>query len=176
MLGVVRPSLSPDGTKIAFSAIGDVYVMTIGGKPENLTRDAALDTEPAWSPDGSQLVYSSDRGSRLLQLWIRDMKTGQARQLTRLETQPMGAAWSPDGKRVVIVMVAPFSTRFREGTNQLLSISADGGDDKWWSPIQNLGIDSRGGCGPAWSPDGTRMAAVSSRARTRRTRPTSTAS
>jgi Tol biopolymer transport system component len=205
-LGIVRPVISPDGTKVAFGALGDIYVMPIGGKPENLTNDKALDTEPAWSPDGSQLVYSSDKGGKLLQLWVRDLKTGQDRQLTSLETQPMGASWSPDGKRIAfldvdgmwrrasvavvetatgkvtrvhdslfgpgspawspdskriaLAMVAPYSTRFREGTNQVLTISADGGDPKWYSPVPNLSIDSRGGCGPAWSPDGTKMAAI----------------
>ena len=76
VLGVVRPVLSPDGKQIAFAALGDIYVMPVGGKPVNLTKDAALDTEPAWSPDGTQLAYSSDKDSEHLQLWIRDMKIG----------------------------------------------------------------------------------------------------
>ena len=33
-------------------------------------------------------------------------------------------------------------------------------DDKWFVPVPNLSIDSRGGCGPVWSPDGTKMAAI----------------
>ncbi len=206
VLGIVRPEISPDGTRLAFAAIGDIYLMSIGGKPENLTRDRFLDTEPAWSPDGTKLAYSSDKGGDLLQLWIRDLKTGQDRQLTKLTTQPMGAswspdgsriaflevdgmwrratvsvvnvatgkvtkihdslfgpgtpAWSPDGKRVAITMVAPYSTRFREGTNQILTMSSEGGGDRWFAPQPNLSIDSRGGCGPAWSPDGTKMAMI----------------
>ena len=205
-LGIVRPVLSPDGTRVAFAAIGDLHLLPIEGKPENLTQDAFLDTDPAWSPDGSRLAYSSDRGGKGLQLWVRELGTGHARQLTRLETQPMGAtwspdgqriaflevdgmwrrasvsvvdvasgavarihdslfgpgtpSWSPDGKRVAIAMLAPFSTRFREGTNQVLTISADGGDDKWSTPAPHLSIDSRAGCGPVWSPDGSKMAAI----------------
>src|SRR5262249_9357260 len=58
-LGIVRPVISPDGKQIAFAAVGDIYVMPVGGKPVNITNDKALDTDPAWSPDGGSLVYSS---------------------------------------------------------------------------------------------------------------------
>jgi Tol biopolymer transport system component/imidazolonepropionase-like amidohydrolase len=209
VLGVVKPALSPDGKTIAFAAVGDIYVMPVGGAAVNITKDAALDTDPAWSPDGSRLAYSSDKDSEHLQLWIRDMKTGQSRQVTHMTTQPQGAAWSadgtriaffnvdgmwrvgemsvldvasgtvtkihdslpqpgaptwsPDGKHVALAEVAPFTRRFREGTNQILTIAADGAApnrDKWFAPTPALGIDSRGGGGPAWSPDGTKMAAI----------------
>src|SRR3954471_12543596 len=207
VLGVVRPQLSPDGKQIAFAAVGDIYVMPVGGKPVNLTRDAALDIDPAWSPDGSQLAYSSDKDSEHLQLWIHDMKSGQSRRVTNLTTQPQGAAWSPDGKRIAffnvdgmwrvaqmsvvdiasgevkkvhdslpqpgapawspdgkrlaIAGIAPMTKRFREGTNQILTMSSTRlNDDKWFAPQPLMSIDSRGGCGPAWSPDSTKMAAI----------------
>lgn len=209
-LGIVRPVISPDGKTIAFNALGDIYVMPVGGAPVNITHDAAYDCDPAWSPDGSQLVYCSDKAGGLLQLWLRDMKTGNERQLTHLSTQPISPAfspdgkriaflnvdgmwrragiatvnvatgaispvhasifapgaptWSPDGKRIAVAMVAPYSTRFREGTNQILTMSSTGtpeaSDDKWYAPVQGLSIDARDWNGPVWSPDGTRMAAI----------------
>lgn len=207
VLGIVKPALSPDGTQIAFAAVGDIYVMPVnGGAPVNITKDEALDTDPAWSPDGNSLVYSSDKGSPHLQLWLRDMKSGQSRKLTNLTTQPQGAAfspdgkrvaffnvdgewrvaelsmidiatgtvtkihdslpqpgaptWSPDGNRVAIAGIAPMTVRFREGTNQVQTFTVSRGEVKWYAPIPMLSIDSRGGCGPAWSPDGTKMAAI----------------
>ena len=174
--------ISPDGSKVAFAAVGDIWVMPIGGAAENITKDRFLDTDPAWSPDGTRLVYSSDKGGALLQLWVRDLASGQDRQLTRLTTQPMGATWapngrriaffdvdgmwrrapvsvvdvasgvvtgihdslfspgtptwSPDGARVAVAMVSSYSTRYREGTNQVLTMSSTGGDDRWFAPIR----------------------------------------
>jgi len=190
--GIVGPVLSPDGLQIAFAAVGDIYVMRVGERPVNLTNDRALDTDPAWSPDGRQLAYSSDKDSAHLQLWIRDMPSGHSRQVTHLTTQPQGATWSPDGTRLAFFTVtgmwraaeiavldvasgtvttvhetlaqpgtptwspdgmrlalaalAPSSRRFREGTNQVLTLSAAGGGDTWYAPVPLLSIDSRGGC------------------------------
>ena len=52
----------------------------------------------------------------------------------------------------------------REGTNQILTMSSENGaadpDDKWYMPEPNMSIDSRGYCGPVWSPDGKKMAAI----------------
>ena len=42
----------------------------------------------------------------------------------------------------------------------MLTLSAHGGGDTWYAPVPMLSIDSRGGCGPVWSPDGTKMAAI----------------
>jgi Tol biopolymer transport system component len=207
-LGIVHPTISPDGGRIAFVALGDLYLLSAkGGVPENLTKDAALDADPAWSPDGQSIVYTSDKGGGLPQLWIRDLKTGKDRKLTDMDTQPLGAAWSHDGSRiafldvdgrwgvagvcvvdvasgkvtrlaeslgqpgspswsadgryVAIALSYKYSNSFREGTNQVYVIPADGkGEPFWQIPQANAGSDTRGGGGPAWSPDGTKMAAI----------------
>ncbi len=105
-LGILKPTISPDGARIAFVALGDLYIVSTRGRtPENLTRDHAMKTDPAWSPDGQRLAYTSDKGGGLPQLWVRDMKTGRARQLTTMDTQPLGAAWSPDGTRIAFIDV-----------------------------------------------------------------------
>ena len=204
--GVLSPAISPDGQAIAFAALGDLYVHTLGAKSDNLTSDRFLDTEPAWSPDGRFLAWSTDRAGQLLDIWIYDVKTGTKRRLTSTEGSAMGAAWSPDGKRiaflnvdgvwrrasvnvvdvatgevrqihaplfgpgnptwskdgqrVIIAALTPYSGRFREGTNQLLSLAVAGGDSVWSAPVPHQSIDSRVGNGPVISPDGSRMAVV----------------
>jgi Tol biopolymer transport system component len=212
-LGIVRPVVAPAGDRVAFAALGDLYVMTIGGKPENLTRDRYFDTDPAWSPDGAHLAWASDRAGDLPELWLRDMRSGAERRLTNLPGAALAPTWSPDGRRIAFLEVdgiwgranvavadvasgavtkvhealfapgnpawfpdgsrialaalQPYSARFREGTNQILTFPATAaasdagpGRDTWITPVRHLSIDSRVGGGPVWSPDGTRLAVI----------------
>jgi hypothetical protein len=82
-----------------------VVVSAQGGKPEQLTHDAAMEVDAAWSPDGRFLAYTSDKGGGLPQLWVRDLASGKDRRITAIDTQPLGAAWSPDGKRIAFLDV-----------------------------------------------------------------------
>ena len=100
--GIVHPVMSPDGRQLAFAALGDIWVMPLGGTPAHLTNDAFMDTDPAWSPDGSEIAYSSDRGGSF-DVWIRDLKTGRDRQLTTMPNAEVAAEWSPDGKWMAFV-------------------------------------------------------------------------
>jgi Tol biopolymer transport system component/imidazolonepropionase-like amidohydrolase len=198
--GIVHPALSPDGKQVAFAALGDLWLMTIGSEPKRLTHDPYADTDPAWSSDGASLAFSTDRDGRM-HIWVRDMRTGVERRLTKLADTEMEAAWSPDARRVafvdeegkvqvadvktgdvqkvhdhlfnpgrpswspdgqalVVSALRPYSTRFREGTNEVLRIALDGRPDEWFDPLPHKSIGMREDFGPAWSPDGTQMAAV----------------
>jgi Tol biopolymer transport system component/imidazolonepropionase-like amidohydrolase len=207
VLGIQHPALSPDGQRIAFVALGDVWLVSAkGGKPEQLTHDAALEADVAWSPDGKTLAYTSDKGGGLPQLWLRDLSTGQDRPLTNSPNQPLGAAFSPDGARVAfldtdgrwgvaglaVVDVAsgvitrlqpslpqpgkptwsadgryiaiglsqPYSSSFREGSNQIWVLPSDGKSAPFWRQADKASLDTRGGGGPVWSPDGQKLAAI----------------
>jgi Tol biopolymer transport system component/imidazolonepropionase-like amidohydrolase len=208
VLGVDHPALSPDGKRIAFVALGDVWLVSSeGGKPEQLTHDAALEADVAWSPDGRTLVYTSDKGGGLPQLWLRDLAGGTDRQLTHVPNQPLGAAFSPDGTRVAFLdtdgrwgvaglqvvdvasgavtrlqpslpqpgkpswsadgryialgLAKPYSASFREGRNQVWVVPADGKAPAFWREADPAAsLDTRGGGGPVWSPDGRKFAAI----------------
>jgi hypothetical protein len=129
----------------------------------------SLTTQPqgaTWSPDGKRIVFFDVDGMwRVAQMSVLDVATGTVTKIHDSLAQPGTPAWSPDGKRIALAAVAPYTRRFREGTNQVLTISADvgpgfSGADHFFAPVPTLSIDSRGGCGPVWSPDGTKMAAI----------------
>jgi len=84
--GPESPAFSPDGTKVAFSAlrnaVTDLFVVDLEtGEVTNVTNDAVADYAPAFSPDGTYLVYSA-RVSGNDKLFRVDLATGVKRQLT----------------------------------------------------------------------------------------------
>jgi Tol biopolymer transport system component/imidazolonepropionase-like amidohydrolase len=199
-LGIMKPAISPDGKQVAFAALGDLWLMPIGGKPQRITNDSFVETDPTFSSDGKSLAYASDR-SGSMDLWVRDLQTGQDRRLTDLpdaefgpafspdgtriaflnqagevytvnlqstEVQKVHAAafqpgrptWSPDSRTVLLSVLRPYSTRFREGTSQMLAVSLDEQRDRYFVPVPHRSVGLREGDGPIWSPDGTKMAFV----------------
>lgn len=106
--------VSPDGSLLIFSILGDLYTLPIeGGKATRVSSGMALDTQPRFSPDGRSIVFVSDRrGSE--NLWVIDVgstvddatpesaATG-LRAITRgRDASYASPAWSSDGNRVVV--------------------------------------------------------------------------
>ncbi|WP_407929743.1 amidohydrolase family protein [Kangiella shandongensis] len=90
--------VSPDGETIAFDLLGDIYTMPIsGGKATNITNSMAWDMQPDFSPDGSQLAFTSDQGGGD-NIWTMNLDGSDQFQVTkenfRLLNNPK---WSPDG-------------------------------------------------------------------------------
>ena len=103
VLGLLKPVISPDGARVAFAALGSLWLMDVGGKPHAVTPAGPfVVTDPAWSADGSKLVYSSDREGSL-DLWVYEVRSGQHHRLTSAPGAEMRAAWSPDGTRIAFV-------------------------------------------------------------------------
>jgi len=65
-----------------------------------LTRGESRDRQPVYSPDGGQVVFSSNSAGNL-DLWILNRETGLHRQLTDDEAQDWDPGFTPDGKEIV---------------------------------------------------------------------------
>ncbi|HJQ97897.1 MAG TPA: hypothetical protein VJ826_06240, partial [Candidatus Polarisedimenticolaceae bacterium] len=94
--------VSPDGGKIVFSLVGDLYTLPIGGgTATRITSGPSYDVQPRFSPDGKWIAFASDRGG-IENLWICDVEGKHARQVsTEKDSTVNGPAWSPDGLYLV---------------------------------------------------------------------------
>jgi hypothetical protein len=105
---VYTPRFSPDGTKVAYSVwrkggYRDIHVIDLGTRRiTEVTHDRAMDTGPAWSPDGSQLYFSSDR-TGIANIYAWKPATGEVSQVTNVVAGAYTPAPSPDGKRLAYI-------------------------------------------------------------------------
>jgi len=102
-LGIVRPVISPDGSQIAFAAVGDIYVMPVsGGAPVNLTKDVALDTDPSWSPDERRIAVEKAREAGKPEAMLDKIAEGTVQKYLR-EVTLLGQVFvkAEDGKQTI---------------------------------------------------------------------------
>ncbi len=95
---------SPDGLSIAFSALGDLWVMDLpNGTPRRIASSADGEFYPTWSPDGNWIAYTTwgDAGGHVYK--VRASGGAQPIRLTRDVATYYSAAWSPDGTRIVVM-------------------------------------------------------------------------
>jgi len=96
--------LSPDGRRIVFDLLGDLYTLDVsGGQAAPITRGLAFDSQPTYSPDGQWIAFISDR-SGAENLWVVRADATQPRQVSfgDDDTVLVSPAWSPDGKSVYV--------------------------------------------------------------------------
>jgi imidazolonepropionase-like amidohydrolase len=125
-------------------------------REERLTTLPGAEVGSAWSYDGTRVAFLRDSDS----LSIVSVNGTHPISSRSVLHEPGAPSWSPDGRWIVLSSLVPNSTRFREGTNQVLRLSVSGSPDQWFDPVPHTSIGMRGDYGPVWSPDGTRMAAI----------------
>jgi Tol biopolymer transport system component len=169
------PAWSPDGTRLAFVSDRDggweIYGLNVQdalrdadrGSAENLTSHPGDDWDPAWSPDGMRLAFSSYRDGNW-EVYVMPVSGLQARvnlegseqannKQTNLTGHPANdwlPSWSPDGRSIAFVSD-------RDGNWEIYWMRVDGSEQT--NLTRNPGDDWV----PAWSPDGQYIAFQSAR-------------
>lgn len=97
-----EPALSPDGSKLVFAWRGDVWMVPVkGGGARRLTQHPAVESTPAFSPDGKEIAFVSDReGSK--QVYVMPVNGGEPKQLTWHTEGYQIEEWFPDGKGLLV--------------------------------------------------------------------------
>ncbi|HZD05596.1 MAG TPA: hypothetical protein VE173_11770, partial [Longimicrobiales bacterium] len=95
--------VSPDGETLVFDLLGDLYTMPVtGGAATPLTQGMALDAQPRFSPDGSRVVFTSDRSGGE-GVWTISLDRADTTQVTRgKDAKYDSPEWTPDGDYIVV--------------------------------------------------------------------------
>lgn len=95
------PAISPDGSQIAFTYKGDLYLVPSGGGVARpLTSHEAHDYMPVWSPDGSQIAFASDRFGNF-DIFTISTRGGEPKRLTFHSAAESPYAFTPDGSAIL---------------------------------------------------------------------------
>ncbi len=99
-------SASPEGKRLVFEARGELFNVPVKeGYVLNLTHSSgAFDMLPAWSPDGKNIAYWSDRSGEY-ELYLQDQE--KLKDPVQMTTRGKGFGyqlyWSPDSKKIAYI-------------------------------------------------------------------------
>ena len=95
--------VSPDGKTVLFDLLGHLYEMPIdGGTAKVLTKGRSWNQLPRYSPDGSEIAFTSDR-SGADNIWIMNRESGELENLTKSSDPVLRGNWSADGRHILAV-------------------------------------------------------------------------
>ncbi|HET7274651.1 MAG TPA: amidohydrolase family protein [Longimicrobiaceae bacterium] len=163
---------SPDGTMLAFQAVGQVWVMELpDGEPRRLTPSSYGDDEfgiveyaPAWSPDSRSIAFTSLNARNQGHIWKVDAGGGTPQQITTAPAFYTNLEWSPDGRSIIAIRGGGATARGRTVTAnsffEIVRVPADGGEAEFVTTISKPTGMSPGSYArraiprPSFGPDG----------------------
>ena len=156
-----NPHFSPDGRQLALDIFdgsqSDVWVYDWSRDTlSRVTFDSRLDSKPVWTPDGTRIVFTSNRGDggRGNLYWQRADGTGDVQRLTESQNIQSPASWHPSGKFLA------FSETDPQTTSDLMILPMEGNETAGWKPGKpTVFLNSRANeFEPMFSPDGRWLA------------------
>ncbi len=182
----IHSDWSPDGTKIAYDSTRaldgrdlavnsvNIWVMNAdgtGGVPlTTLRATAASSVSPVWSPDGKKILYTSSRALNgfdvaipARNIWVMNADGSGSQPLTtHMAASSSNPAWSPDGTKIAYTSARALDGSNDVGAANIWVMNADGSGATPLTRITTaFGLTT---VSPLWSPDGRKIAYVSSRA------------
>ncbi|MBC8088155.1 MAG: PD40 domain-containing protein [Phycisphaerae bacterium] len=169
-----EPTLSPDGKRVAFAALGKVWVMDLASAvSRRLTKtNAATELSPAWTPDGQSITYATWVDGDGGDIYQADANGGAPRNLTRAPAMYTRLNFTPDGSRLVFARAprrarslalddAAVQSRTPAGAGSELGFElrwmpATGGAQQSITMVADVGLLPRGGY-PHFTTDTSRV-------------------
>ncbi|MBN9045696.1 MAG: Tol-Pal system protein TolB [Rhizobiales bacterium] len=141
----IAPRFSPDGQKVIMSLLRDdgsanIYTMDLRSRTTTRLTDAqAIDTSAAYSPDGSQITFVSDRGGRP-QIYVMNANGSNQHRISQGDGTYSTAVWSPRGDYIAF-------TKQSQGQFVIGVMKPDGSGER----VLSSGFHVEG---PTWAPNG----------------------
>jgi TolB protein len=156
--GQPRSPMAADGTRQDRQPAQIWIIDADGSNARALTSGSSRNMSPAWSPDGSTIVFVSDRHADIdmnligtdegdLGIYVMERDGSNIRRLTEDAATGVSPAWSPDGQWIAFAFAAG-----RDDKAQIYVINPDGSNQR------RLTNDPPASGRPTWSPDGREIA------------------
>jgi Tol biopolymer transport system component len=187
-----NPRLSPDGRRLSLTVLRegnwDIWIYDLDRQVSTrLTFDEATDTEQVWSPDGREIVFSSDRNRQPSTLHRKPSDgSGEEKQVLKTDVHMWASSWSPDRELIAVstsrglfdiglVRLATSKTEWLLTTPFAETDAAFSPDGRWVAYVSNESgqsevyvrpvvsgggrwqISDAGGAYPRWARDGREL-------------------
>ena len=134
--------VAPPDTEIYLAPLSSGAVPVVG-RPENITRSPGYDNQPAFTPDGAALLFTSNRGGSQTDIYRYDIGAGRTTRVTDTPESEYSPTVTPDGTHISVIRVEA------DGTQRLWRFTMDGRSPEVLLPnVKPVGYH-------AWSDDHT---------------------
>ncbi len=145
--------VSPDGKTIVFDLLGDIFSIPVNGGQATLLRGGlAFEVQPRFSPDGTQIAFTSDAGGGD-NIWVMNTDGSDAKQITKESFRLLNnATWSADGN--YLIARKHFTSQRSLGAGEMWMYHITGGSGTQLTKRKN---DQQDVNEPNASPDGKHL-------------------